>query len=265
MRIQRLIYFPFVVILLISVKSLAQTVNFSAQEDKFVKLYAKVKSFARGDVDSLNLYSEKFENEFTSFIKNNPGTLNYPFKKLSDSIFSGVKTSSDGNFRIYSWDTETGGTMHFFKVMYQWKANGKVFTRMFQSEEGDPAYFCSKIFTVNINNKPYYLAVANGIYSSKESRQSITCYSIEGNKLMDTVRLFKTKAKKLNTIDVAFDFFSVVDRPERPLELITYDEKLNIIYIPVVDDKDQVTKKNLLYQLKGRYFEYIGIETGKRK
>ena len=100
---------------------------------------------------------------------------------------------------------------------------------------------------------------------SKDSKQSITVYSIEGNKLTDTARLFKTKTKKLNSIDVSFDFFSVVDRPERPLELISYDDKLNIIYIPVVNDKDQVTKKNILYQLKDGYFEFIGIETGKRK
>jgi hypothetical protein len=29
-------------------------------------------------------------------------------------------------------------------------------------------------------------------------------------------------------------------------------------------DNDKVTNKNLLYQLKGRYFEYIGVETGRR-
>src|SRR4030095_503947 len=78
-------------------------------------------------------------------------------------------------------------------------------------------------------------------------------------------KLFKTKRKKLNSINVEFDFFSVVDRPERPLELITYDDKQKIIYIPVVGDEGQVTKKNILYQLKDRYFEFIGIGTGVRK
>lgn len=241
-------------------KPLAQTINLPAQEDKIARLYSKLENS-----DSADLYSEKFGKEIANFIKNNPATLTYAFKKLSDSIFCFLHTSDDGNFRIYSWDTETGGSMHFFKVIHQWKANGKVFTRVLPFENNDPAYLCSKIFTVNINNKPYYLAVTNATYSSKDSRQSISCYSIEGNKLTDTVKLFRTKTKKLNTINVAFDFFSVVDRPERPLELITYDDKLNIIYIPVVDDKDQVTKKNILYQLKDGYFEFIGIETGKRK
>jgi len=262
MRIHQLICFLLVVILLTNKKSLAQTANFSAQEDKLAKEYKKLESNFPRYNDSM---AEVFAKRLANFIKNNPGTLSYPFKKLNDSIFSGVKTSSDGNFRIYSWDTWTGGTMHFYKMIYQWKANGKVFTEVPRIEDNDPAFYCSAIFTVNINNKPYYLAVTNGTYSSKDLKQSITCYSIEGNKLMDTVKLFKTKTKKLNSIDVPFDFFSVVDRPERPLELITYDDKLNIIYIPVVDGKDQVTKKNILYQLKGQYFEFIGIETVKRK
>lgn len=262
MRIHRSIYLSFVIMILTNERSIAQTINFSAQEDKFIKIYKKLESNFPGNDDST---ADVFAKGFASFIKNNPATLNYPFKKLNDSIFSCVKTSSDGNCRIYSWDSQTGGTMCFYKVIYQWKANDKVFTKVLRIEETDPAFYCSAIFTVNINNKPYYLAVTNGTYSSKDLRQSITCYSIEGNKLMDTVKLFKTKTKKLNSIDVSFDFFSVVDRPERPLELITYDDKLNIIYIPVVDDKDQVTKKNILYQLKGQYFEFIGVETGKRK
>lgn len=35
--------------------------------------------------------------------------------------------------------------------------------------------------------------------------------------------------------------------------------------IPVVNDKAEVTKRNILYQLINGYFEFIGIEVGKRK
>lgn len=111
----------------------------------------------------------------------------------------------------------------------------------------------------------YYLAISNGIYSSKDASQSISVFTIDNNKLVDTVKLFRTKTKLLNSIDVNFDFFNMVDRPERPLELITYDDKHKIIYIPVVNNKGQVTKKKTLYQLKGSYFEFIGIETAQRK
>jgi len=239
--------------------------DITSQENKFVNLYSKLASFIQADYDSTSFYADKFENEFTSFIKSNPKTLNYSFKKLIDSNFCDIRTSSDGNFRIYSWDTWTGGTMHIFKEIYQWKSNSKVFTKVPNYEEGDAGSFCSKVFTINIGNKTYYLAVSNGIYSTKDAMQSISAYSIEGSKLVDTVKLFKTKTKKFSSIDVEFDFFTVVDRPERPLELITYDDKQRMIYIPVVGDKGQVTKRNILYQLKDRYFEFIGIETRMRK
>lgn len=130
---------------------------------------------------------------------------------------------------------------------------------------GDAGSFCSKIYTAAIKSKMYYLAISNGIYSSKDAPQSILVFTINNNKLVDTVKLFRTKTKLLNSIDVNFDFFNVVDRPERLLELITYDDKHKIIYISVVNNKGQVTAKKILYQLKGSYFEFIGIETAQRK
>ena len=262
--IPRLILSLLVLTILNSVKTFSQPESMALHENKFIQLYSKIGSFIPEKYDSLIFYSGKFETEFANFINSNPTSLNYPFKKLVDSIRCNVETSSDGNFRIYSWDAQTGGTMRTFRTIYQWKSNGKVFAKVPKYDESDPGSFCSKIFTVSIHDKFYYLAVTNGIYSTKDAMQSISAYSIVGNKLVDTVKLFKTKIKKLNSIDVGFDFFSVVDRPDRPLELIVYDDKQKIIYIPVVGDKGQVTKKNILYQLKDRYFEFIGIETGMR-
>lgn len=256
----RLTCFFLPLIIFICNNASAQTRDIALQENKFVKIYSKLSSFIQADYDSLNFYSDKFETEFTKFIQTNPTTLNYPFKKLVDSNFCDVRTSSDGNFRIYDWDTWTGGTMHIFREIYQWRSNGKIFIKIPKHEEGDAGFFCSKFFSVNINDKTYYLAVTNGIFSTKDAMQSISAYNIEGSKLIDTTKIFKTKTKMLNSIDVEFDFFSVVDRPERPLELITFDDKKKIIRIPVVDDKDQVTKKNIVYQLKNKYFEFISIE-----
>lgn len=264
-RIQRLTCLLLVLTVLTGEKAFTQTKDIASQENRFINLYSKLTSFIQIDDDSLSLYADKFEKEFASFIKNNPSTLNYPFKELIDSNFCYVKTSSDSRFRIYSWDTWTGGTMHFFKEIYQWEGNDKVFTAVPRYEEGDAGRFCSEIFTVNINDKLYYLAVTNAIFSTKDAMQAISAYTIEGDKLVDTVKLFKTKTKMLNSIDVDFDFFSVAERPERPLELITYDDKQKIIYIPVVDGIGQVTKRNILYQLQGNYFEFIGMETGMRK
>jgi len=229
------------------------------------KLYAALLQNSQGNWDSVRSHSEKFSHEFTGFIKSNSRALGFPFRKLVDSNYVQIKTSSDGNFRIYSWDTWIGGTMHDFKTIYQWRANGKVFTKVPGAGKDDPGSFVSQIFTVVIHSRPHYLAVTNATYSTKDARQSIAVYTIDHNKLVDTVKLFRAKTKRLNRINVDFDFFSVVDRPERPLELITYDDKQKVVYIPVVDDKGKVTGENILYQLKDGSFEFIGIENGKRK
>jgi hypothetical protein len=242
-------------------KSFSQTSHFALQEKNFISLYSRLII----NSDSTDFYSDKFRNEFGNFINANPATLAYPFKELIDSIYCFIRTSGDGNFRVYSWDTWTGGTMHFFNEIYQWKDKRRVFTKVLKYEKGAAGGFCSKIYTVNIKNKNYYLTISNSIYSTKDAKQSISVFSIDKGKLADTVKLFKTKTERLNTIDVEFDFFSVVDRPERPLELITYDDKQKIIRIPVVIDKGVVTTRNILYRLKANYFEFIGIEKGKRK
>jgi hypothetical protein len=241
----------------------AQTKDLPRVENELARISSKLRTFIQQDDDSVGFYSSQFENRITRLVRNNPSTLMYPFKKLRDSNSCIITTSLDGDFRIYSWDTWTGGTMHVFHQIYQWRSNGKVFVDIVRYGEGVAGTFCSKIYSVNINEKLYYLVVQNGIFSTKDAMQSISAYTIDGNNLNDTVRLFKTKTKRLNEIQVNFDFFSVVDRPERPLELITYNDKEKIIYIPVVDQHEQVTNKSMLYQLKGGYFEYIGIEKAK--
>jgi hypothetical protein len=79
------------------------------------------------------------------------------------------------------------------------------------------------------SQKTYYLAVKNVIYSNQDISQSIQIYTIEDNQRIDSVKLIKTKRGLTNTIDVYFNYFSVADRPERPLELIRFDKVKKII------------------------------------
>lgn len=265
MRFYNLAFIHFIVFVFSSKGGIAQTNNLAAQEKRFVNLYTRLFKFTPSESDSIAFYSEKFSKEFKTFIKANPSSLAYPFKKFSDSNYIQIATSDDKNFRIYTWDTWEGGSMHYFDVIYQWRADGKIVTKTPTLSNDDPGSFCSKIFTVDIEQKRYYLSVTNHIYSTEDASQSIAVYNIDGDKLYDTTKLFHTKTKSLNHIDVSFDFMSVVDRPERPLELITYDEKQKILYVPVVNSKGQVTSRNIFYQLKDGGFEFAGIETGKRK
>jgi hypothetical protein len=150
--------------------------------------------------------------------------------------------------------------MHYFKIIYQYRANNQIFTIVPNYDEIEPGEFCSDIFTVKIRNQTYYLLVTNGVYSSQEASQSISVFTVKNKKMMDSVKLFKSKKELLHRINVPFNFFSVIDRPERPLKLINYNENLQIISIPVVDKNGKVMDSNILYQLKGEHFEFWKIE-----
>lgn len=253
-------FFLLAVLLLIGYSGIGQTGNVAEIEKQAVKQYSALLLQQENNFDSVAVYSDRFSKNFQKNIRSNPATLGYNFKALQDSNFCSIQTSADSNFRIYSWDTWTGGTMRFFNTIFQYRYNGQVFTKVPVKGEGDPGSAGVQVFTVTLKGKTIYLNVTNAIGSSKDCAQSIRAYSIENGKLIDTVKVFKTKTKTLNSIEVSYDFFSVVDRPERPVRLITYDENKQMIYIPVVNDKGTVTKKNLCYQLKGDYFEYIGID-----
>jgi dipeptidyl aminopeptidase/acylaminoacyl peptidase len=53
----------------------------------------------------------------------------------------------------------------------------------------------------------------------------------------------------------------VVDKPKRALNLITYDEKKKIIYIPVVDDNGKVISVDNI-PIQPKYYDFQWKETG---
>jgi len=241
-------------------KASSQSAELPHEEAKLVCLYAMLVNNIEVNLDSTHYYSGKFGKELKKYITKTPTSLEYPFQRLKDSNYCDIATSTDGKLRIYSWDTWTGGSMHFFNQIIQYKDSGQIFTKIPRYGEGDPGTFCSAIYTVAIKGKTYYLAIQNRVYSNKDASQSVSVLTINNRQLLDTVRLFKTKKKMLNKIDVEFDFLSVVDRPERPLALITYDDRQKIVRIPIVNDKGQVTRRNMRYQLKDGYFTFADIE-----
>ena len=233
------------------VLAFSQSKDLSTQENKFVKQFSTLSNGA-GD-------SEKFKKDFSAFLSANPNTIDFPFNKLKSNSFY-ITTSTDGNFRHYGWDTGQGGSMRFFNEVYQWRVGEKVFVKQVQgSEEGDSGEFSSKIYSINIQNKDYYLVITNSIFSNRDARQSVIAFFINNNQLVQAP-IFKTKTKLLSRIDVDFDFFSVVDRPERPIELITFNSKQDTLSIPVVDKDGKVTKRNILYVFNGTVLEFRGIK-----
>ncbi len=193
----------------------------------------------------------------------NASSLRYAFKGLDGKM--SIVTSKDGKFRIYSWDTNSGGTMKFHDGVYQYKtARGRVLAKPFrQTAEYSARGFYSQIFQLVAGRKIYYLATATNILSTSQMRQDIEVFAIEGDRLNDDVRLIRTSTAFRNSVGFDYDFFSVVDRPERPIKLFTFDEAKKQFRFPIVlEDRKfpnggRVTNKFITYRFNGKYFVKI--------
>lgn len=207
--------------------------------------------------DSLEKANDVFEQSLLRYTSHYPTTIGYTFKNLQKEGLT-ISISEDSLFKIYSWDTWTGGTMHFFENVFQYKAGEKVFSKVVK----EPIYEQNKfsgnwyyqIFTVKASDKTYYLGCYDKTYSNKDSYQGVRAFAISNNLLNDSVKLIKTNTGIKNELGFDFDFFSVVDRSERPIKLITYDPKTQTFKIPVVTSDGKVTKKFIVYQLVRKYF-----------
>lgn len=189
----------------------------------------------------------------------NASTLKYDFKGLGTGMY--VATSKDGKFRIYSWDTQSGGTMKFFDGIYQYQSSkGKVFSKPFIRRGLFARGFYSQIFQVEMGKSKAYLATSNLVLSTSAMHQDIEGYVIDGEKLNTNVRLIRTTTALRNSVGFDFDFFSVVDRPERPIKLFSYDEAKKQFRFPIVlEDKKfpnggRVTNRFITYRFNGKYF-----------
>ena len=208
--------------------------------------------------DLLAKENELFKKKLLETTKIN-STLNYQFSELNKYLH--LTTSEDGKLRIYSWDTEVGGTMHFFANVYQFQdKDGNVYSNSKTWQEGDSGAFVSDIVDVDTKNGKIYLARFTSVLSGALCYESINLFEIEGNALNDQIKLIKTKSGVTNSLGFEYDFGSVMDRKERPIKLIVYDKETKTIKIPVVI-KDQnfnnggrVTDKFINYKFDSTYF-----------
>ena len=208
--------------------------------------------------DSIASVNEIFLADLLKYTSANPSTIGYPFKALQKEGLT-IITSADGLFRIYSWNTFMGGSAHNFDIMYQYKYNNKVVSKVpgFVYDEGDAGASYDAIHSVNAGNKTYYLGVCLASFSSKDCYQTIKAFTIENNSLNDSVQIIKTKTGIKNELSFAFNFFLLEGHDERPLKLVYYDKEKKILKIPVVTEEGKVTSKFISYKFTGKYFEKI--------
>jgi hypothetical protein len=207
--------------------------------------------------DLLAKENDIFKNKLLNHTKV-ASTLNYEFSELKQYLF--LATSEDRKLRIFSWDTEAGGTTHFFATVYQFQGkDGNIYSESEELEEGDSGAFVSDIFDIDAKSGKVYLARFTSIFWDL-CYQSINSFEIEENSLNHNKKLIKTKSGLTSSLGFEYDFSSVRDRKERPIKLILYDKKTKTIKIPVViEDKQfnnggKVTDRFINYKFDGTYF-----------
>lgn len=189
--------------------------------------------------------------------------LKYSFPKLKETMF--IATSKDGKFRIYSWDLESGGTMHDYDYVIQYIAgNGKVKTSIDAEGEYDGGgAFYTDVYQLASSSGPIYLLTSTSRASSSLTGATIRAMRVVGNNLDTKAKVIKTGSGLTNDISFAYDFFSVVDRPERPIKLFTFNEARKEFQFPIVIEDEEtpqgrVTNKFITYRFNGTHFVKVG-------
>ena len=186
--------------------------------------------------------------------------LKYGFPRLKDEMF--IATSRDGRLRVYSWDLQTGGTMPEYDQVIQYVgASGKTiaWTLPENAEYAELGGFVTDVFQIATPRRPIYLLVSTSIASSSLNSQSINAVRVVGDEMDLNANVIRTATGLTNSITFSYDFFTVVDHPERPIRLFTFNEARREFKFPVVvkDEKTpqgRVTNKFITYRFDGTHF-----------
>ncbi|HEY9195213.1 MAG TPA: hypothetical protein VIM77_03080 [Mucilaginibacter sp.] len=238
--------------------SFAQAISSpQAIENDLLRIFKKVNYYGTHKkewkaVDSLRKMNSIFAFKLKYYTSKYPFTISLKFTSLVKERLV-IATSADGMFRTYSWDTRLGTGGYDFDNILQYKANGQTLSLLKMDAPGKEAFWYTKIYTFNANNKTYYLAVYNSIPSAARAGQGIRAYAIENGVLNGRVPMVKTPTAVLSRLYYEYQLSSVADWDNFPT--IYFDKNDKTIRTPLVDFSGKMTRKFITYKFTGRFFE----------
>jgi hypothetical protein len=209
-----------------------------------------------GRIDSIRQANTAFSNSLLAWTASTRATFTWEFKELEKEGLI-IKTTEDGLFRIYSWDTGIGGADHNFDAVFQYRVDNEVFSQLAEHNEQETGRWYSNIYTLKTDNKTYYIGVYNELHSTTNLTQGVKVFSIEDKDLDESVRLFKTANGLANEMGFNYNFLTVADRPDRPAKLIYYDTDDDQLHLTVIQEDGKVTRQIVTWQFTGKYFEQV--------
>ncbi len=229
--------------------------SISELDNMLAKLLSKLSEQAgAGDSDKVASTNQLFITAIKAAMSD-PKLLSASLPKSKEAGLTKL-SSADGKVCFYSWDTQTGGTMHFYRDFVQFKTSKAAAYRDLNppaKEEGDLAtgYFYHDLHSVvTSSSKPVYMPTYRSIFSNQDHSDGITAYSIEGDKLIE-VPFFKTKTKTLKSISVP-----AIEVEWNDNGLINFKDQNKTLLIPITVKDGGATGRFLTYRFNGQYFVF---------
>jgi hypothetical protein len=223
------------------------------------KLQKHSNNFGDAQEDSLAKCNASLQNYLQVVLCKQPLSLPANFSRLVGSGLI-IASSKDKKFRIYSWNTQDGGTMQGFNSIFQFQS-GKIvcakilyFDTFIDGQWTGPGYFYPNVYSIiSKNGKTFYLAIRKGIYSSAVHSVGVQCFAIENGLINDSVKIFKTKNEYLNNIDVSVDYTDIKKMTKEPDIYFSSDNTK--MYIPLIGN-DMYKGKYLVYKFDGTNYVF---------
>ncbi|MCL9807537.1 hypothetical protein NAT51_18585 [Flavobacterium amniphilum] len=210
--------------------------------------------------DSLDKYNTEFEKLLLKVTESLPESIKSDFKTLKKNGIN-ILTSKDGNFRIYTWNTLGGGTMQFYRNIFQYKTDGKVYSKANKLDSDESGCNFYELNQVTSKGKTFYITSSIAVFSSSNYYFEAKVFAFDKNKLNTKAKLIKTKSGIKNTLGYEIDLSGTSNENQREdirdYMNMEYDTKTNTIIIPLLKEDGRITTKKIKYQFKGEYFEKI--------
>jgi hypothetical protein len=208
-------------------------------------------------IDSLQKQNKIFAFKLKYYTSKYLATIGQSFTSLIKERLV-IATSADGIFRTYSWNTQLGvGGFDIYNVL-QYKTSGKTVSLLKMDtvgKKGSQPLWYSKIYTFTANNKTYYLAPYNSVYSAAKAGQGLRIFTIEKGTLISNPPLIKSPTGVYSQLHYEFDVSSIADWKSYPG--VYFDKSTKTIRTPLVDYNHKMTHKFITYKFTGRFFEKV--------
>jgi hypothetical protein len=220
-------------------------------------------SMRNGSFDSLIVENRLFKAKLLQYTTEEASTFTFAFDSLRKYIY--ITNSDDNKLRVYSWHTGDSESMCFYNNIYQYQSGSNIFsTTLTEDDAYNPRGYFTDIQSLKRDSDTVYLGYFHAFYSPKDFSDSYETFRIEGDKLQDSIPIFKVKnvAHRDTVLSSLFVLFNpITTKNWKKNHLLFLDSKKKILKVRQTDSDGNILHKNTSYSFNGKEFEIPQKET----